>query len=71
MDGADGFGISGPMEIAFQSHPEVHQASGMVSVQANVSLSDALLLLRAHAFTQDRPIADVARDVVERRLSFR
>lgn len=70
-DGNGGFGISGPMEIAFQSHPEVHQASGMISVQASVSLADALLLLRAHAFTEDRPIADVARDVVERRLSFR
>ncbi len=70
-DGDGGVGISGPMEIAFQSHPEVHQASGMISVQANVSLADALLLLRAHAFTQDRPIADIARDVVERRLSFR
>jgi hypothetical protein len=67
----DGSGISGPMEIAFQSHPEVHQASGMIAVQADVPLADALLLLRAHAFTQDRPIVNVARDVVERRLSFR
>ncbi len=68
---AAGAGISGPLEIAFRSHPEVHQATGMISVQASVSLADALLLLRAHAFTEDRSIVDVARDVVERRLSFR
>jgi hypothetical protein len=42
----------------------------MISVQASVTLTEALLLLRAHAYTSERPILDVARDVVERRLRF-
>jgi hypothetical protein len=49
---------------------EVHQATGMISVQLNVSLAEALVRLRAHAYVQDRPIAEVAADVVARRLRF-
>ncbi|MGW7067259.1 GAF domain-containing protein [Streptomyces sp. NPDC054872] len=48
----------------------VHQASGMVSVQAGVSLAQALLLLRAHAYRHERPVLEVANDVVARRLAF-
>ncbi len=50
--------------------PEVHQATGMISVQLEVSLAEALVRLRAHAYGNDRPIADVAADVVARRLRF-
>jgi hypothetical protein len=57
-------------DTAFRGHPEVHQATGMVSVQAGVGLREALLLLRAHAYAQDRTLTDVARDVVDRRLRF-
>jgi hypothetical protein len=46
----------------------VHQAAGMVSVQANVPVDDALVLLRAYAFVEDRPISAVAADVVGGRL---
>jgi hypothetical protein len=49
---------------------EVHQATGMVQVQTGASTADALLLLRAHAFTEHRSIDGVARDVIERRLAF-
>ena len=42
----------------------VHQAAGMVAVQASVSVEDALLLVRAHAFAGGRTVGDVARDVV-------
>ncbi|MGW7090128.1 ANTAR domain-containing protein [Streptomyces sp. NPDC054871] len=48
----------------------VHQASGMVSVQAGVTLAQALLLLRAHAYRHGRPVLEVANDVVARRLAF-
>lgn len=47
---------------------EVHQAAGMVAVQLNVSLGEALLRLRAHAFAENVPLALVAADVVARRL---
>lgn len=46
----------------------VHQAAGMVSVQLDVAVADALDQLRAHAFATDRFVLDVARDVVDRRL---
>lgn len=48
----------------------VHQASGMVSVQIQAGLADALTVLRARAFASGRPIVDVARDVVARTMSF-
>ncbi|MEV0275220.1 GAF and ANTAR domain-containing protein [Streptomyces sp. NPDC050610] len=49
----------------------VHQASGMISVQAGVPVAQALLRLRAHAFRHGRRVSEVAEDVVARRLSFR
>ena len=48
----------------------VHQATGMVSAQLEVGVTDALALLRAHAYSSGRPISAVATDVVERRLRF-
>lgn len=48
----------------------VHQASGMVAAQLGVSVGEALIRLRAFAFSQDRVLTDVARDVVGRRLRF-
>ncbi len=47
---------------------EVHQATGMVSVQLGVPVDEAFVRLRAHAFAQRRPLREVARDVVQRRL---
>lgn len=51
-------------------HAGVHQASGMISVQLGVDVGDALARLRARAFALDRPVGDVAADVVARRLRF-
>lgn len=48
----------------------VHQATGMVSVQLSVSMEEALLRLRAHAYGSERPLGEVAADVVARRLRF-
>lgn len=48
----------------------VHQAAGMVAAQLDVSVREALVRLRSRAFTSDRPISDVAEDVVLRRLRF-
>jgi hypothetical protein len=46
----------------------VHQAAGMVSVQLDVSVTQALIRLRAHAFSEQRCLFDVGVDVVARRL---
>jgi GAF domain-containing protein len=46
----------------------VHNAAGMVSVQQGISVTDALIRLRAYAFSHDRLLSDVAQDVVDRKL---
>ena len=43
----------------------VHQATGMISVQASASIGDALMLLRAYAFAEARPISGVAEAIVD------
>ena len=48
----------------------VHQASGMVSAQLGVSVGEALIRIRAHAFRNNRLLDDIANDVVARRLRF-
>ncbi len=50
------------------SRAEVHQATGMLSAQMGVSMDEALVRLRAHAFAHDQPVVEVARDIVARRL---
>jgi len=47
---------------------EVHQASGMLTVQLDCSIEESLSLLRAYAFAHARPIDAVARDIVGRTL---
>jgi GAF domain len=46
----------------------VHQATGVVSVTADVGLGEALLLLRARAYAEQRPLDEVAADVVAGRV---
>jgi len=49
---------------------QVHQATGMITVQLGVTAEVAFARLRAHAFAHDRRLGDVARDVVNRVLRF-
>ena len=58
------------LEAEANFHPVVHQAAGMVSIQLDVTVGEALVRLRARAFQTDRLVADVAADVVARRLRF-
>ncbi|MFI6096518.1 GAF and ANTAR domain-containing protein [Lentzea sp. NPDC051213] len=58
--------LGGPID----SQAVVHQATGMISVQLDVSLVEALLRLRAHAYAAGRTVSAVATDVVNRRTSF-
>jgi hypothetical protein len=48
----------------------VHQAAGMVSVQGAMSVGDALVALRAHAFTSDCTSLELALRIVARDLRF-
>ncbi|WP_405770194.1 ANTAR domain-containing protein [Streptomyces sp. NBC_01538] len=49
---------------------EIDQATGMLTAQLGVGIDEAFVRLRAHAFTRGRRLADVAADVVARRLRF-
>jgi AmiR/NasT family two-component response regulator len=42
----------------------------MILVQLGISATDAFARLRAYSFAAGRPVTDVARDVVERRIDF-
>ena len=57
------------LDASLHDRSVVHQASGMVSCQLGIDVTDALSRVRAHAFSDNRPINDVARDIVERRLT--
>lgn len=50
------------------SRAEVHQASGMLSAQAGVSVAAALVLLRSHAYAIDCPVAQLASNVIARKV---
>jgi hypothetical protein len=73
LDSASGItGLSGyrPLDGMSDSRAEVYQATGMMSVQMGVSLEEALVRLRAHAFAAGTPLDVVADDVVSRLLRF-
>ena len=59
----------GAIEV-IEDRAEVHQATGMISVQAGVGMAEALIRLRARAFASERPILDLARDVLDGVVSF-
>jgi ANTAR domain len=58
------------LEMGADFHYVVHQASGMVAAQLDVSVGHALIRLKAYAFGNGRPLAEVAEDVVARKLRF-
>jgi len=60
--------VAEELEAGADFHFAVHNAAGMISVQLGISVTEALIRLRAHAFSGDRLIADVAQDVIARRL---
>jgi AmiR/NasT family two-component response regulator len=47
---------------------EVHQASGVVSVQLGITVAAALAVLRAHAFAEGSSLTAIARQVIEHRI---
>ena len=58
------------LEVGGDFRYAVHQATGMVAVQARCSVGEALVRLRAYAFATDRLLSDIADEVVARRLRF-
>jgi hypothetical protein len=62
--------VAGPVAV-LDDRAEVHQATGVVSVQASVGLAEAFVLLRARAFGDQQPLGDLARDVLSGTVDFR
>jgi GAF domain-containing protein len=55
-------------ELHVLSRAEVSQATGMLVAQLGVDPAEALVRLRAHAYSTGRSATDVAHDILERRL---
>ena len=70
QSGTDGVTGEPGLLALVEDRAEVHQATGMVSVQAGLGLAASLVRLRAHSYAAERPILDVARQVIDRTLRF-
>lgn len=65
--GADRRPAAQPMELGLR-RAEIDQATGMLTEQLGTGIAEAFVRLRAYAYARDRQLADVARDIVTRRL---
>ena len=66
--GAPAGTVAVEVEAGADFHLVVHNAAGMVSVQEGISVTEALIRLRAFAYSHDRLVGDVAGDIVARRF---
>ena len=66
--GAPDGAVAKALEIQADFHFAVHNAAGIVSVQEDISVTEALIRLRAFAYGSDRMLDDVAQDVIARIL---
>lgn len=48
----------------------IHQATGMVLAQLDISADDARLLIQGHAFALNRSMRQIAEEILDRRLDF-
>ena len=57
------------LDDALDNRFELYQAQGMVAIQLGIALHEAMIWIRAFAYAQNRPLSDVADDIVARRLA--
>jgi hypothetical protein len=67
-ENGDGAALDGQAPDLALHRAEIDQATGMLTVQLGVPVAEAFARLRAYAYSQDRRLADVAGDIVARRL---
>jgi hypothetical protein len=48
----------------------IHQAAGMIAVQASVAIGEALVLLRTHAFVEGIAISELSTKVIAREMKY-
>jgi hypothetical protein len=58
------------MPTADDHHPLVSQASGMVSVQAECTVGEALVLMKDRAVVSGESLLEIAEATVDRRIRF-
>ncbi|MEV8378791.1 GAF and ANTAR domain-containing protein [Kribbella sp. NPDC056861] len=63
-------GLHPQLADAADSHRAIHQATGIITVQASVGMNEALLLLRVRAYAEERPLLELAENVVARTVTF-
>jgi len=59
-----------PEDTSTFSRRLIHQATGMVLAQLGTTAEDAHLIIQARAFAENRPMREIAHDVIERRIRF-
>jgi len=69
-DGGDADEVPDLLLDPVRHRAQVHQATGMVMVQAGVTIEEAFHLLIARSYADERPLIDLAADVVARRVRF-
>ena len=62
--------VAAALETSADFQYTVHQAAGMVAAQLGITVGQALVRLRAHAFGNGQALAEVAEGVVARTLRF-
>jgi len=67
-ENGDGAALDGQAPDLALHRAEIDQATGMLTEQLGVPAAEAFVRLRAYAYAQDRRLADVAGDIVARRL---
>lgn len=65
LDGVDAAWLDRPSEL-FRA--EIHQATGIIMGQLGISIEEATVRLRAAAFVLNRPLIEVAREIIDRVL---
>jgi hypothetical protein len=66
--GGPGSGPGGQPTALASHRAQIDQATGMLTEQLGVGITDAFVRLRTYAYVNDIQLADAARDIVARRL---
>jgi hypothetical protein len=62
--------LIGEIGVASTLDFSVHQAAGMIAIQGSMSVRDALVTLRAHAFASNSRLSELAERVISRETRF-
>ena len=67
VDGRHTGSIDPELTDQLEFRTEIHQAQGMLMVALRTDLTDALARMRAHAYATERPLLEVATDILDGR----